>query len=407
MRRGLARFLAALAILGACPAAGSSSPLGAPDTASRAKVGAARTQPVGWTEVSIPPGGVAGARRVDVLVWYPARQGGATEPYRTIVPGLGPAGADLVLEIPASASRDAAPSRRVYPLVVLSHGYGNHPEWLSWIAEALAARGYVVAAPRHRDPPYVGAQSLIEPVVYRALDQAVVARGVAQALARKPTGAAPLADPRRLAVVGYSMGGLGALRASGAAFNPDGAPAKVSGARLNGQVEGGGDRDPLLPELDAVVLLAPWGGQKEISAFSATSLGKVRAPMLVFAGDKDATSGYADGVEAMFRCLGSDRRWLVTLAGAGHNIGLNAAPPQPRDPKIVGHFEDPAWPKAALHGAGLHFISAFLDRELKGSAWRDAFLDRRSLGATVGSAWADRISVQTATEVAACVAEVR
>ena len=105
MRRSLARLLAALTILGAGPAAGYSSPLSVPDV--RGSAAAPATRPVGWAEVRVTPDGLGNARSVDVLVWYPARELGPVEPYSNTVPGLGPGGADLVIQTPASASRRA------------------------------------------------------------------------------------------------------------------------------------------------------------------------------------------------------------------------------------------------------------------------------------------------------------
>ena len=46
---------------------------------------------------------------------------------------------------------DAEPkiSTTKYPLALLSHGYGGSWQNLSWLANELALKGYIVAAPNH------------------------------------------------------------------------------------------------------------------------------------------------------------------------------------------------------------------------------------------------------------------
>ena len=92
------------------------------------------------------------------------------------------------------------------PLAIVSHGYGGEPGEYSFIAEALAARGYVVAAIDHElpgDPPIASDGNLYERRMpnWRTGAQSI-AFAISELRARR------LADPRaRVAVIGHSNGG--------------------------------------------------------------------------------------------------------------------------------------------------------------------------------------------------------
>ena len=76
------------------------------------------------------------------VVWYPAASGVSARRH-AYCPGIvGRAAQD------APANTAAGP----FPLIVYSHGYGGSAIGSVFLAEYLAARGYVVAAPDHSDP---------------------------------------------------------------------------------------------------------------------------------------------------------------------------------------------------------------------------------------------------------------
>ena len=77
---------------------------------------------------------------LDVTVWYPARPGG-----KIVLLGDNP------LFDGTPAMRDAPIASGTFPLILLSHGAGlaGSAQALSWMATALAERGFVVAAPTH------------------------------------------------------------------------------------------------------------------------------------------------------------------------------------------------------------------------------------------------------------------
>lgn len=311
-------------------------------------------------------------RRLQVLVWYPASGAASSRSgYDSALPALKPGDAPTPFRIEGLASWDAAPKAGPFPLVILSHGYGSHPEWMTWLAENLASKGYVVMAAGHADLPYDRPLALIPTAVNRPLDQAFLARA-AETLARTPPWRGVI-DTSRVAVIGHSMGGYGALRAAGASFNPQGLPARMTPGGLMEPLTR--DAGPLIANLKAVVVIAPWGGQAGIEAFAQEGLGRVTTPVLFVSGDRDDIAGFADGPVRLFDRLTGASRTMVVFRGAGHTIGVNPAPAEAMTGFTTEEFfEDPVWRKARVTGISQHFITAFLDLHLKGMEDRRAFL---------------------------------
>jgi predicted dienelactone hydrolase len=236
-----------------------------------------------------------------------------------------------------------------------------------------------VAAPAHRDPPFNQPLALAPALLHRPLDQALVASELQR---RARTGEAPwrgLVDPERVALIGYSMGGYGALRAAGATFNPEGAPAAyVPGRLLAPHVRGGAQagEGPLIQGLKAAVLIAPWGGQSTFRAFAPDDLKRVTVPLLFLAGDRDDISGYEDGIRTLFNGAVSAPRRMLLFENGGHTIGTGPAPEAARGRLVTeAFFEDPVWRKDRVLGVSLHFVTAFLDLHVKGDASKAAYLD--------------------------------
>jgi predicted dienelactone hydrolase len=323
----------------------------------------------------IPPNGAALDRHDRVLkvdLWYPARPvpGSKAETYHATLPSEEPA-APAAFSVPGLAVRDAPAAPGRYPLVIVSHGYSNATVAMSWLTENLASKGYVVAAIRHADPPITDRTGLAEVVLRRPLDIVFVAHRLQHDL-----DAEGLADPTRLALVGYSMGGYGVLTAAGAVLSPQGgACALVPQGELSAYAAGGVREGSIaVANLKAVVAISPWGGA--LHAWGETGLGLVSAPILFIAGDRDSTVDYRSGARAFFDATTHAQRYLLTFKGAGHALGLNPAPVEMRR-KLWDFewFEDPVWRKERIIGVNLHLITAFLDRFVKDDASRSAYLD--------------------------------
>lgn len=315
--------------------------------------------------------GEHGDRKLDVDLWYPTARAGKAETYRASLVSEPPK-PPAEFTIAGIASRDAPVASGSFPLVIVSHGYGNVTVAMSWLTENLASKGYVVAAIRHDDPPITDPAKFPVTLLHRPRDIAFVAAQLQGALADRFH-----IDAQRVALVGYSMGGYGVLTAAGATLDPDGLPNKIvpEGA-LQPYVRGGRDQQRLrVKNLRAVVAMAPAGGGT-LAAWGSSGLESLEAPLLLVAGDHDRTVDYTTGARAFFAAATHARRYLLTLKYCGHAIGLGPAPESMRSELWNRDwFEDPVWRASRITGVTQHFITAFLDRHLKGDESRAAYLD--------------------------------
>ena len=314
-------------------------------------------------------------RTLPVDIWYPAKTRSGAKPvsYADSLPGEPPQG-PIRFTVKGLAVRAAAPDGGRYPLVIVSHGYSGTPVAMTWLTENLASKGYVVAAIHHNDPNISDPSKAGQPMLRRPLDIAFVAKAL-QARAR--AGGLANVDPDRVAVIGYSMGGYGALTVAGATLNPAGRAAlAVSGGALKPYLRGGPKvADLRIAGLKAVVVMAPAGGGSGFNAWGAEGLADLTTPLLVIGGDRDRTVGYADGVRKVFEQAVHADRYLLVFQNGGHNIGMNGAPPEMRQQLWdQDWFEDPVWSKDRTAAIQQHMITAFLDLWVKGDASRAAYL---------------------------------
>ena len=290
--------------------------------------------------------GTVAPRALTIEQWYPT---GATGNGCTYDALLRDGVQRIVLR--GGGLRDAPAMAGDWPLVILSHGYPGNRHLMAHLGEALASHGYRVASIDHPGSTYEDKQAFAQTLWHRPLDQ----QAVAQALGGDH------------AIIGYSMGGYGALISAGAGISAaalDQVSAEEAGVYARHR-EVQAD-----PSLKAIIPIGPWGRQKGI--WEAQGLGGIRVPMLVMAGDRDEISGYADGMRAIFDEAGGPR-WLLTFHHAGHNA---AAPmPAPREAWLPSphlefvpfeHYADAVWDTARMNNIAAHVAAGFLARVLKG-----------------------------------------
>jgi predicted dienelactone hydrolase len=323
-------------------------------------------------------------RPFTIEVWYPA----------TLAPGQADRGdyAGVLTRDPAvivtlhgRAVRDAHP-RPVeggYPFVIVSHGYPGGRYLLSHLGENLASKGYVVASIDHKDSTYDDQKAFASTLYNRPLDQLFVLDEM-ERLGRKASGSflEGLVDASRSAIVGYSMGGYGALNTIGAGFSqtletrPQAPPNRMLAER--------GARNPayaktLDPRLKAAIAIAPWGMQEGV--WDAEGLTGIRIPVLFVAGSADDVSGYEKGTRAAFLGASNADRYLLTFLGANHNAGAPIPAPaetyvaRPGQAEGFLHYADPVWDTVRMNNILNHFATAFLGRLLKGESDKQAYLD--------------------------------
>jgi len=339
------------------------------------------TQPAQADLASLDAKGVAPIkdRVLPLSIWYPARvvAGASAVTYSATMDGE-PGKPPVAFSAPGIAVLDApAVAGGRFPLVILSHGYAGCPEAMTWLGENLASKGYVVVAISHRDPPYGDPRGFPGPVLRRPLDIAFVARSIQGAARSGDAFLSGLIDPDRVAVIGYSMGGYGALTMAAGGFDPAGLPAHALPAAYVGPYLPGGAKadEARIEGLKAVVALSPFTGLPGAPAWSPQTLARVRTPLLLIVGDRDHVVGFS-GVKAVFDATTGASRRLLVFENGDHSIPMNPASPEARASLWgLDWFEDPVWRKDRTIGINLHMISAFLDLHMKGDASRAAYLD--------------------------------
>lgn len=310
-------------------------------------------------------------RTLPLVIWYPAQVSAKAKraTYRASLVSEPPR-LPAHFTIPALAVSNAPAAGAGYPVVLLSHGYNNDPVMLSWLGENLATKGYVVVAIRHRDPAITDTAKTPATLIRRPLDITYVLRRLRAGLLGN------LADTSRIALAGYSFGGYGALTVAGASIDGESPAVQRLPAALSERYTAGGVDAAMLHDsaIRAVVTIAPAGGSPW-AVWGATGLGKIHAPLLVIVGTADRTVGYDPGPASIFRDAAGADRYLLALKGAGHAIGTNPPPAEMRGNLWdFDWFEDRLWRKERVNAVALHFITAFLDLNLKNHMSRADYL---------------------------------
>lgn len=383
-------LLAACAALAQQPPVFSVPPADAPELAARGKwpVGVRTVEVVNPAQPDILRFDAATGkapladRALIVEIWYPATIPAGTEErvvYESAMPGAPSPDTPAKFLIHGRALRDAPPAAPgSFPLVVVSHGYPGSRTFMTWLTENLASKGYVVAAIDHTDSVFGAQRGFPSTLLNRAADQVFTI----DALTARSRDAGDflhgLMDAERVAVVGYSMGGYGALATAGAGYSRSGASAR---AIRGGYFESWLADDPKFethrrPAVKAVVAIAPWGLQPPQNNWDAAGLAGIRIPSLVIVGDHDDVSGYEQGVRKAFDGAVNSDRYLLVYENGRHNVGGNPPPPEAMGKFTTqSFFDEPVWRKERIAAINQHFISAFLDLYVKGDATRREYLD--------------------------------
>ncbi|KAJ04846.1 alpha/beta hydrolase family protein [Sulfitobacter mediterraneus] len=319
-------------------------------------------------------------RPLTVEMWYPAAAGASGD--TTLKAFLRDGTTEVTLT--GRAVRDAAPAQSdtAYPLVLISHGYPGNRFLLSHLAENIASKGYVVASIDHTDSTYRTQAAFGSTLVNRSLDQLFVLEEMAQ-MAAEGGDFAGLYDAGNTGLIGYSMGGYGAIITAGGGVTeasvgyPWGGPHGTLGIHLAGS-----DTHNALPDarIKTAVAFGPWG--MNTGFWNAEGLAGVQIPMMFIAGSQDDVSLYENGVRAIWDNASNVDRALLTYVNGGHNSG--APMPAPKESfyfneskgfDISEHYTDPVWDSARMNNIAQHFVTAWLDSHLKGDADKAAYLE--------------------------------
>ncbi|GAB3563209.1 hypothetical protein GCM10027578_06490 [Spirosoma luteolum] len=318
-------------------------------------------------------------RPLTLEVWYPARipagkaeltqynevMGASNDPKRPLIP----------FTFAGRALRDATPEPGAspYPLVILSHGYLGSRLMFSYLAENLASKGYVVASIDHFESTYRNAGGFASTLLNRAQDDLFVLNELARLTkAGSDSFLAGLADANNTALIGYSMGGYGALNAAGAGYSPKAQTmfGQLTAGSTALQIRGTGNAAYTAsqdPRIRAVVAFAPWGMERGV--WDADGLAGLTRPTLFVAGSKDDISGYEKGIKAIYDGAVNADRYLLTYVNARHNVAPNPPPAEAMKPGLpldeYLRYAEPAWNERRINNINQHFVTAFLGMHLK------------------------------------------
>ena len=316
-------------------------------------------------------------RPLTIEVWYPALISGTKEftNYQMAMPGTSPN--PPTFAIAGRAARDALPTNAKFPLVVVSHGYPGSRFFLTYLTENLASKGYVVAAIDHTDSVLGAVKPFPSTLLNRANDQLSTIRAIEEMSKQEGNFLKGIVDDAHVAIVGYSMGGYGALASAGAGYSPQGLPAKIVPGNYLADWTASNPKyvAHLRQEVKAVVAIAPWGAQPPYNSWDAEGLAGIRIPMLMIAGDQDDISEFSNGIKPAFEKAINSDRCLLVYENARHNVGGNPPPPEALSNFTTREFfDEPIWRKDRITAINQHFITAFLDLYLKGDESRRDYL---------------------------------
>ncbi|WP_372571668.1 alpha/beta hydrolase family protein [Ruegeria jejuensis] len=317
-------------------------------------------------------------RTLTTEIWYPAAEG--TQP-GGIYSGLLRDG-ETVIELHGQAARDAEPAAgETFPLVVISHGWPGDRYLMSHLAENIASKGYVVIAPDHLRSGYQDTDFFKffgSTLYHRPLDQ----RFLVEAMAELDGPIGDITDVDNAAVVGYSMGGYGALIFGGAGITEDGVNFRAAPpARLLDRHVAGSQTHEELPDdrVKAIVTFGPWGRNRDF--WDAQTMAGFDKPLMMLVGDADDISGY-DALRQIFDEATGTNRHMLVFEGANHNAAAPIPAPieswQPSDKVAFTpffHYGDAVWDTNRMNNITQHFVTAFLDLHLKGDEAKAAYLD--------------------------------
>lgn len=340
---------------------------------------------IGTTEVVIHPDS---ERPLPTTIWYPAlNPEGLPEEviYDQGVADLIPAELEhfQMNDMPGRALRDATPNTEdgPYPLVVWSHGHGGTRFYGSHLMEHLASVGFVVIAPCHTGnasrTTWTSTDLLMEQTAASAILRSQdIAATIDFAEELNADGMlAGIIDLERVGVIGYSFGGITALKAGGAQIDMnfyrdycDRHPEHRGGcdiilaheqemATLAGlaAIPDGLWPPQSDPRLDVIVPLLP-----SVDFIGPEGVKSVSVPTFMIAAGADSQAAPEDEVRPVYESLLVNKA-LVVFTGGEHGVwGGGISGPLADFPPYQIFAYDPVWDLDRGADLARHFVTAFL-----------------------------------------------
>lgn len=325
-------------------------------------------------------------RPLKVEIWYPTEA--ASNELISYDEVMGQNGSPTRPLIPFTflgrATRNAKPvtSDGSFPLVIVSHGYTGSRYLMTYLTENLASKGYVVVAIDHTEATFRDAAGFQSTLLNRSLDDLFILNEMARLGQDANSFLKGLVNADNTALIGYSMGGYGAVNVAGAGYSPQAAQlfgAMSSGSKaLSRRTMGNPEFEASIdPRIKVIVAFAPWGMQRGV--WNAEGLAGIKIPSFFIAGSKDDISGYEDGTKAIYEGAVNSERYLLTFIDARHNTAPNPAPAEAYAPGLsideYLRYADSVWDTRRMNNINQHFVTAFLGYYLKGNAEYKSYLD--------------------------------
>jgi predicted dienelactone hydrolase len=331
-------------------------------------------------------------RPLTVEIWYPARlsEGESEEViYEEVMGNFGDPNRPLIpFTFTGKAARDAKPetSGGPYPLIIVSHGYSGSRYLMTYLTENLASKGYVVVAIDHTDSTFRDATSFNSTLLNRSLDDLFILNEIDRLSKIANSFLAGLVHTNSTGLIGYSMGGYGALNVAGGGYSKLAVGFFASMSKGNKALEKRMQGNPEFKNsfdsrIKSVVAMAPWGMERGV--WDAEGLAGIKIPTFYIAGSKDDISGYEKGIKAIYEGAVNSDRYLLTYENARHNIAPNPPPAVASTPGLhideYLRYADSVWDQRRINNINQHFITAFLGIKLKNKTEYSPYINAKEL----------------------------
>jgi predicted dienelactone hydrolase len=275
-------------------------------------------------------------RPVFTTVWYPT-----SSPAKEEKVFIGSAEKPIFISGEAAKNTEISPAKRRYPLIVLSHGTGGSALQLMWLGQALAARGYIVAAVNHHGN--TGAEDKYQAQGFilwweRARDLTVA---IDKILADSKFGSR--IDSKKIGAAGFSLGGASVAAVAGGVFDIEAfdkfcaSPERDATCEPQPEFEGAMKEFEQLKTKDRIVIeslkraeisyrdsrikavfaIAPALG----ASFTPKSLSSIKIPFELVVGESDATAPAKTNAERLVRFIKNSE--IKILPGVAHYTFLS------------------------------------------------------------------------------------
>lgn len=320
-------------------------------------------------------------RPLNIEIWYPADTDKKGGKYDNVY--LRDGETKVTLYGSAVRNADALKDENKFPLIIISHGYPGNRFLMSHMGENLASKGYVVVSIDHTDSTYENRAAFASTLLNRPYDQKFVLDEMVRMTNDKNHFLYGLIDTENTGLIGYSMGGYGAIITAGGgiteknATNESFSPQNV----LKKVMTGSKEHENLIDDrFKAIVAIAPWG--MTTGFWDVEGLRNVRKPIFFISGSIDSTSGYEEGTRKIFAEVVNTDRYLLTFENANHNAIAPIPAPKEAWTAYYGegsvaftHYSDPVWETVRANNIADHFLTAYFGKILKQNPAMDDYLN--------------------------------